>query len=93
MNTGWSGGAYGTGKRIDLSITRIMLTSILDGKLENTNFIPDPNFKILVPTEVPGVDSNILNPRNTWKDKDSYDAKANELITLFKNNILEIKIQ
>ena len=89
VNTGWSGGAYGTGERIDLPITRRMLTSILDGKLENTKFIPDPNFKILVPTEVPGVDSNILNPRNTWNDKDSYDAKANELITLFKDNFIK----
>ena len=86
VNTGWSGGAYGTGERIDLPITRRMLTSILDGELENTDFIPDPNFKILVPTKVPGVDSNLLNPRNTWNDKESYDAKANELIALFKNN-------
>ena len=89
VNTGWSGGAYGTGERIDLPITRRMLTSILDGELENTDFIPDPNFKILVPAEVPGVDSNILNPRNTWNDKESYDAKANELIALFKNNFIK----
>ena len=89
VNTGWSGGAYGTGERIDLPITRRMLTSILDGELENTDFIPDPNFKILVPDKVPGVDSNILNPRNTWNDKESYDAKANELIALFKNNFIK----
>ena len=89
VNTGWSGGAYGTGERIDLPITRRMLTSILDGELENTDFVPDPNFKVLVPIEVPGVDSNILIPRNTCKDKDSYDAKANELITLFKNNFIK----
>ena len=89
VNTGWSGGAYGTGERIDLPITRRMLTSILDGELENTDFIPDPKFKVLIPTKVPGVDSNILNPRNTWNDKDSYDAKANELITLFKNNFIK----
>ena len=89
VNTGWSGGAYGTGERIDLPITRRMLSSILDGELEDTDFIPDPNFKILVPAKVPGVDSNILNPRNTWNDKDSYDLKANELITLFKNNFIK----
>ena len=89
VNTGWSGGAYGTGERIDLPITRRMLTSILDGELENTDFIPDPKFKVLIPTKVPGVDSKILNPRNTWNDKDSYDAKANELITLFKNNFIK----
>ena len=89
VNTGWSGGAYGTGERIDLPITRRMLTSILDGELENTDFIPDPNFKILVPAKVPGVHSNILNPRKTWNDKESYDAKAKEIIALFKNNFIK----
>ncbi|OIR23369.1 MAG: phosphoenolpyruvate carboxykinase (ATP) [Marine Group III euryarchaeote CG-Epi3] len=89
VNTGWSGGAYGTGERIDLPITRRMLTAILDDELEKTSFIPDPNFKILVPEEVPGVDSQILNPRNTWNDKKAYDNKANELITLFKNNFVK----
>ena len=86
VNTGWSGGAYGTGERIDLPVTRRMLTAILEGELDNVKFTPDLNFKILIPDNVPGVDSNILNPRNTWKDKDAYDSKAKELITLFKNN-------
>ena len=86
VNTGWSGGGYGTGERIDLPVTRRMLTAILDGELENEEFTPDPNFKILIPSNVPNVDSKILNPRNTWDDKDAYDAKANELIQLFKTN-------
>ena len=86
VNTGWSGGAYGTGNRIDLPITRKMLTAILEGKLDDVSFSPDPNFKILIPNEVPGVDSTILNPKNTWNDKEAYDLKANELITLFKKN-------
>ena len=89
VNTGWSGGAYGTGERIDLPVTRRMLTAILDGELENSKFIPDPNFKILVPEEVPGVDSIILNPKNTWNDKKAYDSKAKELINLFKNNFVK----
>jgi len=89
VNTGWSGGAYGTGERIDLPVTRRMLTAILDGELENSKFIPDPNFKILVPEEVPDIDSRILNPRNTWNDKEAYDAKAKELINLFKNNFVK----
>jgi len=89
VNTGWSGGAYGTGERIDLPITRRMLTAILDGELNNVEFTPDLNFKILVPDNVPEVDSNILNPRNTWADKDAYDSKAKELITLFKNNFVK----
>ena len=89
VNTGWSGGAYGTGERIDLPVTRRMLTAILDGELDNVEFTPDLNFKILVPDNVPDVDSNILNPRNTWADKDAYDSKAKELITLFKNNFVK----
>ena len=89
VNTGWSGGAYGTGERIDLPVTRRMLTAILDGELDNVKFTPDLNFKILVPDNVPEVDSNILNPRNTWADKDAYDSKAKELITLFKNNFVK----
>ena len=89
VNTGWSGGAYGTGERIDLPVTRRMLTAILDGELNNVEFTPDLNFKILVPDNVPEVDSNILNPRNTWADKDAYDSKAKELITLFKNNFVK----
>ena len=89
VNTGWSGGAYGTGERIDLPITRKMLTAILEGKLDDVSFSPDPNFKILIPNEVPGVDSTILNPKNTWNDKEAYDLKANELITLFKNNFVK----
>ena len=83
VNTGWSGGSYGIGNRIDLPVTRKMLTAILNGELENSKFVPDSNFKILVPDDVPGVDSQILNPRNTWKDKEAYDTKAKEIIELF----------
>jgi len=89
VNTGWSGGAYGIGERIDLPVTRRMLTAILENELDNVEFTPDSNFKILIPDNVPGVDSNILNPRNTWEDRDAYDSKAKELITLFKNNFVK----
>ena len=66
-----------------------MLTAILNGELDNSKFVPDSNFKILVPEDVPGVDSEILNPRTTWKDKEAYDTKAKELIELFKNNFVK----
>ena len=89
VNTGWSGGGYGIGKRIDLPVTRQMLTAILNGKLENSNFKPDLNFKVLIPENVPGIDSSILNPRNTWNDKEAYDKKADELIKLFKENFVK----
>ena len=91
VNTGWSGGAYGVGSRIDLPVTRRMLTAILEGELDNVNFIPDSNFKILVPESVPEVDSYILNPRNTWDDKNAYDEKAKQLVKLFKNNFTQYK--
>tara|TARA_B110000263_G_scaffold130483_1_gene113449 strand:- start:813 stop:2375 length:1563 start_codon:yes stop_codon:yes gene_type:complete len=89
VNTGWSGGGYGLGERIDLPVTRQMLTAILDGKLKNTDFTPDSNFKVLIPENIPGVESNILNPRNTWKDKNAYDERAEELINLFKKNFVK----
>ena len=89
VNTGWSGGAYGTGKRIDLPVTRRMLSAILNNELEGRNFTPDPAFRVLVPDSVPGVDSRILRPRNTWKDKGAYDSKAKELTKLFKDNFVK----
>tara|TARA_X000001036_G_scaffold167795_1_gene158934 strand:- start:918 stop:2480 length:1563 start_codon:yes stop_codon:yes gene_type:complete len=89
VNTGWSGGAYGTGERIDLPVTRRMLTAILDGELKDSDFTPDPNFKILIPREVPGIETTILNPKNTWKNQNAYDMKAKELIKLFKSNFIK----
>jgi len=86
VNTGWSGGPYGIGNRIDLPVTRRMLTAILNNELEKTQFTPDKKFKILIPESVPEIESTILNPRNTWEDKKAYDKKAKELIKLFKNN-------
>ena len=89
VNTGWSGGSYGVGNRIDLPITRRMLSAILNNELEDVEFKPDPIFRVLVPESVPGVENNILNPRNTWDDKDAYDSKAKELVELFKNNFVK----
>ena len=89
VNTGWSGGAYGIGKRIDLPITRRMLSSILNGELGDVNFVPDPIFKVLIPESVSGVESRILNPKNTWDDKVAYDKKAGELVKLFKDNFVK----
>ena len=86
VNTGWSGGAYGVGERIDLPITRRMLSAILNGELEDVNFVPDSIFKVLIPDSVSGVENGILNPKNTWKDKEAYDKKAGDLVKLFKDN-------
>jgi len=86
VNTGWSGGAYGTGSRMKLKYTRAMLNAALDGKLENATFENHKVFGVAMPTEVPGVPSELLNPRNTWEDKEEYDSKANHLAGLFNKN-------
>jgi phosphoenolpyruvate carboxykinase (ATP) len=86
VNTGWTGGKYGTGSRMPIKATRALLNAALDGSLNHVEFRIDPNFGIEVPVSVPGVDSAILNPRDTWADKADYDATAAKLVTLFTNN-------
>ncbi|MFN7249847.1 MAG: phosphoenolpyruvate carboxykinase (ATP) [Anaerobacillus sp.] len=86
VNTGWSGGPYGVGKRMDLASTRTMLTAALTGELEKFAFEPDPIFGMLVPQFCPGVPREILNPRNTWENKEAYDEQAHDLADRFKIN-------
>ncbi|HEV7660378.1 MAG TPA: phosphoenolpyruvate carboxykinase [Allosphingosinicella sp.] len=86
VNTGWTGGKYGVGSRMPIKATRALLNAALDGSLANVEFRKDPNFGFDVPISVPGVDSAILNPRDTWADKSDYDATAARLVTLFTNN-------
>lgn len=87
VNTGWTGGPYGVGSRMLLDETRALLKAALNGSLANVAMTPDPVFGLKVPANCPGVRSEILNPRNTWKDKDAYDAKARQLAALFKEKI------
>tara|TARA_Y100000385_G_scaffold274249_1_gene317129 strand:+ start:29281 stop:30897 length:1617 start_codon:yes stop_codon:yes gene_type:complete len=86
VNTGWSGGEYGTGERMSLKITRALITAALEGDLENVNYETHEIFGLNYPTECEGVPSDLLSPRNTWTDKAAYDKKANELATKFNNN-------
>ncbi|HEY5095814.1 MAG TPA: phosphoenolpyruvate carboxykinase (ATP) [Candidatus Eremiobacteraceae bacterium] len=86
INTGWSGGAYGAGKRMQLPYTRLMVKAALTGALNDGSFVADPVFKVEVPTAVPGVPSEILHARDTWADKAAYDAKARELAAKFAEN-------
>ena len=86
INTGWTGGPYGVGNRMKLSYTRAMITAALDGKLDNVNYDTLPVFGMRIPTSCPDVPSEILNPRNTWKDAAAYDAKAAHLADLFVKN-------
>lgn len=86
VNTGWSGGAYGTGQRMKLSFTRAMLTAALNGELNHVQYEAHPVFGVQMPTSCPNVPTEILNPRNTWADKAAYDSKANHLAQLFVKN-------
>lgn len=86
INTGWSGGAYGTGHRMSLKHTRAMITAAINGGLDDAEYVPHNTFGVLVPQAVPGVPSDILNPRDTWSDKEAYDKKAGELAGLFIKN-------
>jgi len=86
LNTGWTGGVYGTGKRMSLKHTRALLDAALDGKLDDVETEQHPVFNLKVPTSCPGVPDEILNPRNTWEDKDAYDAQAAKLRDMFQQN-------
>ncbi|WP_270726093.1 phosphoenolpyruvate carboxykinase [Shimia sp. Alg240-R146] len=86
VNTGWTGGAYGTGSRMPIKATRALLTAALDGSLNHVEFRKDANFGFEVPVSVPGVDDSLLDPRSTWADKDAYDAQAAKLVGMFADN-------
>lgn len=86
INTGWSGGSYGEGKRISLKYTRAMITAALEGHLDNVEYNTHKVFGLKMPATCPDVPSEILWPRNTWTNQEAYDAKANELAQKFINN-------
>jgi phosphoenolpyruvate carboxykinase (ATP) len=91
LNTGWSGGAYGVGKRMKLSHTRAMVNAILSGALDDVPTTTDPIFGLNSPKSVPGVPAEVLNARNTWADKDAYDAQAKKLAGMFRDNFAQFK--
>jgi phosphoenolpyruvate carboxykinase (ATP) len=89
VNTGWTGGPYGQGQRIRLAFTRAMIKAVLTGELKNASWQTDAIFGISVPNACPGVPSEILQPRQTWKDPAAYDRKARELAMMFETNFQE----
>ncbi len=91
VNTGWTGGAYGVGKRMPIKATRALLTAALDGSLKKAEFRTDPNFGFQVPVEVEGVDGAILDPRSTWADKAAYDRQARKLTGMFVDNFAKFE--
>ena len=86
VNTGWTGGAFGAGRRMPIRATRALLTAALDGSLAGTAFRRDPNFGFDVPVAVPGVDKALLDPRGTWADGAAYDRQALRLVRMFCDN-------
>ena len=91
INTGWSGGEYGTGSRIKLKYTRAMITAALEGKLDNVEYTTHDVFGLAMPNECENVPTEILSPKNTWADKAAYDAKANSLATKFVANFKQFE--
>lgn len=91
VNTGWTGGKYGVGSRMPIKATRALLNAALDGSLNDAEFRKDPNFGFEVPVAVPGVDTQILDPRQTWSDKGEYDQTAQKLVKLFVDNFAQFE--
>ncbi len=91
VNTGWTGGPYGVGHRMEIKYTRAMLNAALQGKLDNVKYVKDPIFKVEVPTECPGVPPEVLIPKNTWKDPEAYEKQARDLARRFKDNFEQYK--
>lgn len=92
LNTGWTGGAYGTGHRFSLKYTRAMVSAILNGSLARAKFVPDEIFGLGIPEAVPGVPSDVLHPRETWPEGEAYDRQARELARLFRENDREFEM-
>ncbi len=86
VNTGWTGGAYGTGSRMPIKATRALLTAALEGSLNSTQFRKDPNFGFDVPVAVGGVADILLDPRRTWDDTAAYDEQVRKLVKMFADN-------
>jgi phosphoenolpyruvate carboxykinase (ATP) len=89
VNTGWTGGAYGTGKRMPIKATRALLTAALDGSLARRPFRKDPNFGFDVPVAVPGVDAALLDPRSTWADGRPMTRRRRKLVEMFADNFAQ----
>jgi phosphoenolpyruvate carboxykinase (ATP) len=86
VNTGWTGGPYGVGKRMKIGYTRAMIHAALAGALDDVAYETHPIFNLAVPTSCPGVPADVLNPRSTWADGAAYDEQAHKLARMFRDN-------
>ena len=91
VNTGWTGGAYGTGSRMPIQATRTLLSAALDGSLKTGEFRKDTHFGFQVPTSVSNMDNSVLDPRETWADKSAYDRQAAKLVAMFTRNFAKFE--
>ncbi len=91
VNTGWTAGKYGVGRRMPIKVTRTLLTAALDGSLKNASFRTDPYFGFSVPTSVPGIEPHLLYPFKTWKDKSEFDQTARQLVKMFNDNFVKFE--
>ncbi len=91
VNTGWTGGAFGTGHRMEIAYTRAMVNAALNGKLDDVRFEPDPTFGVHVPDTCQDVPCEVLQPRNTWDDKSAYDEQARKLARMFVENFRQFE--
>src|SRR6187455_2829557 len=89
VNSGWTGGIYGVGRRMPIKATRALVTGALDGSLKNVSFRTDPYFGFSVPTSVPGIEPHLLYPMKTWKDKAEFDKTARKLVRMFQENFVK----
>jgi phosphoenolpyruvate carboxykinase (ATP) len=91
VNTGWTGGEYGVGSRMKLAYTRAMVQAAVEGELDNVETVKDPIFGLAIPLHIPGVPDEVLQPQNTWADKNAYEQKAKELAAKFRANFQKFK--
>ena len=91
VNSGWTGGIYGVGRRMPIKATRALVTAALDGSLKNASFRTDPYFGFSVPTSVPGIEPHLLYPMKTWKEKAAFDKTARELVKMFQDNFTKFE--
>jgi phosphoenolpyruvate carboxykinase (ATP) len=89
VNSGWTGGIYGVGRRMPIKVTRALVTGALDGSLRNASYRTDPYFGFSVPTSVPGIEPHLLYPMKTWKDKREFDQTARKLVQMFQENFVK----
>ena len=91
VNTGWTGGKYGVGRRMPIKVTRTLLTAALNGSLKNANFRTDPYFGFSVPTQLAGVEPHLLYPQKTWRNKAEFDQTARKLVDMFQKNFVQFE--